>query len=82
MRIQEVEISSAKFLVGKKNFKGFTYTTDYPEFSTTVPLEDLKRIGDEFGSLSVVDRNRNLFSYPSFIPFLLKYILFYPLVFI
>ncbi|MDR4504197.1 MAG: B12-binding domain-containing radical SAM protein [Candidatus Scalindua sp.] len=78
----EFEISSAKFLVDRKGFKGFTYTTDYPEFSTTIPLDALKMVGDEFESLSVVDRNKNLFSYPGFILFLLKYILFHPLIFL
>lgn len=78
----DFEISNAKHIKSNGKPGEFTYTTDYPEFSTTVPLDDLKRIGDEFDSLSVVDRNKNLFSYPSFIPFLLKYVLFHPLVFL
>ena len=76
------ELSNAKHIKTNGNTEEFTYTTDYPEFSTTIPLDDLKRIGDEFDSLSTVDRNKNLFSYPSFIKFLLKYTLFHPLVFL
>lgn len=60
------ELDSARHLIGGDDFTEFSYTTDFPEFSTTVPLEELKRIGDEFQALSVVNRNWNLFKYPAF----------------
>ncbi len=76
----EFEISNAKYLSETNKFGEFTYTTDYPEISTSVPLEDLKKIGDEFQSMSIVDRNKNLFTYPSFITFIIKFFLSHPFV--
>ncbi len=78
----DFEISNAKYLSGENKFGEFTYTTDYPEFSTSVPLEELKKIGDEFQSMSVVDRNRNIFTYPSFISFIIRFFLFHPFIII
>ena len=76
----DFEISSAKYLSGGNKFGEFTYTTDYPEFSTSVPLGELKKFGDEFQSMSAVDRNKNLFTYPSFVSFIIKFFLFHPIV--
>ena len=76
----DFEISTAKHLLGGENFKELTYTTDNPEFSTSVPLKELKKIGDEFQSLSVINRNKNLFTYPSFIKFLITFVLCHPFV--
>jgi anaerobic magnesium-protoporphyrin IX monomethyl ester cyclase len=63
----QFELENAKYLVDGDDFEDFTYTTDYPEFSTSVPLDQLKQIGDEFQAMSLVNRNKNLFSYPDFI---------------
>ncbi|MDP7421147.1 MAG: radical SAM protein, partial [bacterium] len=76
----EFELSQAKYLLGGENFKELTYTTDNPEFSTSVPLDELKRIGGEFQGMSQVNRNMNLFTYPSFILFIISFVLFHPLV--
>ena len=76
----DFEISSAKYLSGANKFGEFSYTTDYPEFSTSVPLEELKKFGDEFQRMSSVDRNKNLFTYPAFVSFIIKFFLFHPFV--
>jgi radical SAM superfamily enzyme YgiQ (UPF0313 family) len=76
----DFEIKRAKYLLGGDNFKEFTYTIDNPEFSTTIPLEELKKIGDEFEGMGAVNRNKNLFIYPSFIIFIIKFLFFHPLV--
>lgn len=74
----EFDPHHAKYLLGEKRFRGFTYTHDYPEFSMTIPLEALKRIGDELNGLAAVDRNKNLFRYPSFLLFIIKFLVFQP----
>ena len=62
----EFEIKNAKHLVDGDEFKEFTFTTNCPEFSMTDSLEVLQRVGNEFESMSVVNRNYNLFTYPQF----------------
>lgn len=73
----DFEIKEAKYLLSGKDFKELTYTTDNPEFSTSVPLEELKKTGDEFEALSVIGRNRNILTYPSFIIFLIQFLIFH-----
>jgi len=63
----DFEIKNAKYLKGGENFTEFTYTTSEPEFSTSLPLEQLKKIGGEFEGMSIVNRNFNMFRYPKFI---------------
>lgn len=72
------DIKKARYLLGGDDFRDFTYTTDYPEISTTVPLDELKKIGDEFEGLSTKNRNKNLFIYPGFIFFIIRFIIFHP----
>lgn len=78
----EFDIKNAKYVIGGDNFKGFSFTTDYPEFSTTVPLEELNEIGKEFTGLSTVDRNMNLFTYSDFPKDMIKMSLMHPLALI
>ena len=73
------EISKAKYLLGGNHFQGFSYITDDPEFSTTIPIEDLKKIGDEFESLARVNRNLNLFKYSEFTAHMVKFLILHPL---
>lgn len=68
----------AKYLLDPKADE-FTYTHDYPEFSNNLPLEELKRIGDELEAMAKVNRNRNLFTYPAFWLFLAGFVLRHPL---
>jgi anaerobic magnesium-protoporphyrin IX monomethyl ester cyclase len=76
----ELEISNAKYVVGNGTIDDFTFTTDYPEFSMSTPLDELNRIGDEFQGMSVVNRNMNLFTYPKFIFDMIMISLLHPLV--
>ncbi len=75
----EIDLRNAKYLLGGSDFKEFSFTHDYPEFSTTIPLEELKKVGDEFEFYGSVNRNIKLFSYPGFYLYLVKFLLFHPL---
>lgn len=74
----DFDINKAKYLRGGDKFQGFSYITDNPEFSTTVDLKELKKIGDEFEGLSMVNRNKNLFKYPEFIASAIKFLVTCP----
>lgn len=76
----DFDIKNAKYLLGGKDFKEFSYTLDNPEFSTTVPLAELKKIGNELQRLSGKNRNLNLFTYPSFYLFVIKFLILHPLI--
>jgi len=78
----DFETDQAKYLLGGVNFQGFSYLTDDPEFSTTIPLEELKKIGNDFERLSVINRNMNLFKYPAFILFITGFLIIHPLIII
>ncbi len=75
----EFDVANAKHLIGGKHFKGFSYTTDYPEFSTTDPLETLNDVGNEFTAMSMVNRNTNLFTYPAFFRDMARFLLLHPM---
>ncbi|MBU1863841.1 MAG: B12-binding domain-containing radical SAM protein [Candidatus Omnitrophica bacterium] len=77
---ENFSLSHAAYLLGGDDFKGFTYTTDYPEMSTSIPLEELKKIGDELESLSTKNRNATLFTYPRFIYFIVLFVVCHPFI--